>query len=307
MLNAYLLELVATHNIQTVNIYQSKQNGMEAWQLMEDLDFDRRGNLIAQASYSESGLLSQRLEQYFDQTNRLIESTIHLGEGEWQKTFFDYDNEGNIQQEIITFSGGGKTVKRFDRNIFYEEVIQKDEEGSIERREYRTFNDHGKVVKENIYEGQSELIQEAEYVYDIHGTCIESFTFNREDLYRFHHYHEYDEQGREIRRLTHFEHGELLGEEFWKYDKNGLLLEHYRHGQLNKYQYNSQGQIIKVSLFNPDNSLQSFTSSIHDDQGLLIEQTFYDMGQAYEIEPQVIGRSLSSHLRMRYEYAFFDK
>ncbi len=305
MLNAHLFELLATHQVKTVRAFQKKQQSTEKWQPLEDISFDINGNMLERISYDEGGQVYQKLEQQFNAKNQLIESAMFMGSGDWQKTYYEFDENGKTLGETTRFSSDTLVKKRVQRNAFYEEIIQTDEEDIVERREYRSYDDKGQLIKETIYEGQSEIIREATYIYDIYGRKIESFTFDREDLYRFHHYHEYDKENREIRRLVHFEHGELFREESWQYNEQGQLILHRHNDQTTQYLYNDEAQLIKLNVHNPDGSLQSMTNTTYNDVGLLLEETHYDMGQAYEIEPQVVGRSLSTHINIRYTYEFF--
>ncbi len=154
------------------------------------------------------------------------------------------------------------------------------------------YDELGRLIKETEYnEGPSngevpEYFKRMEYTYDDSGHAIVFRVFYNNRDYRYWHECEYDEQGRKI-KVYDYHHTDEKGDFLYDYE----VYEYFNNGQSEKVtsyepnheikswtetEYDEAGNKTRIARYKGDGCLKSLTESVYDKQGNITEFKDYD-------------------------------
>lgn len=222
--------------------------------------------------------------------HKLIDKLGELVKGSFQYTMsYEFNQQGNVISYMYPSSGIKDTIY----DLFW------------------VYNSNGKVMdfsiyKRNTYYETSELQKKHIYKYDPSGNLIELATYDEDMRLAKKTILRYDAEGNAIEESRFYSSGAAYSRRFFKYDTNGNRIEELdingnpQHkckydswgnrveiesydgiGRIEKryeYEYNANGDVIRLSLYNGyNNELQGEASYsyVYDSAGNRIEKSKY--------------------------------
>ena len=178
----------------TRTLEKYNEEGQLSWS--EEKTSDNK--LIEQVSYeyNEKGLLV--LEHFVDPSG--IQQHYH----------FTYDENDKIAKLVIEYSNGGKEIQSYERSENKEVLTVADENGVVDRKEVRTFNADGKLIRLYKEDSEGKISEEEEYVYDDEYRVIEKKWKNENEEGHVNYSFEIDEDGDAVTNTYDAASGELI-------------------------------------------------------------------------------------------------
>ena len=203
------------------------------------------------------------------------------------QTFYLFNKQGNLQEELIDFNDGGQYQSKYvydSQNNLIQNIYGFD--GIYENIFYK-YDNEGNKIEEVIYDENDSLIKKYIYDYDSQGNLKKEFEYDSQGLKSKKTY-EYDSQGNLIKKKFYLPNGKLDRKYIYKYDSQGKVIAEYRFTTkvrlalklTNKYtyKYNSQGDLIEETLYKNDGSIEHKRSYEYeyDNQGNWIKAIEYN-------------------------------
>ena len=209
---------------------------------------DRFGRVRREEHYDGNGMLIYCLTYTYDSEGR-------------EKVVTSFDGAGNIINSVeLMYDENGRNLTRFGINggILY--VIRQtyDENGNVIRWENEwpeefadspygtwfkgrsgvyTYNEEGKVCRQDEYDATGELDLCEVYSYEDGGKTMIVDTYDESGMCRARHISEYDDEGRVIKASNYDENGTL----------DSYIVVKYNDGTIESYYYDGNGNLTHSS------------------------------------------------------------
>ena len=198
--------------------------------------YDDKGNKIEDIQYENGKIIFEDTWKYDDKGNE-IEYISYHNKGNRKivsmKTTSKYDDKGNKIESTYYEDQYGNIISKYDDKGNRIEYIRYDRNGKIDIKETWKYDSQGNKMEE--YEGKQyrKKWQEAfsKFIYENNRTTIEKVTYSD---------------------------GNISGEETWRYDEKGNLIEVLEkkkqntgkwQEELTKYEYDDQDNWIQEMIF----------------------------------------------------------
>ncbi len=161
-----------------------------------------------------------------------------------------------------------------------------------------TYDESGKIIKEEDIDTYGELFLMEHYEYNAAGKLTKRSAYYEEVLVGYYLY-EYDAEGKLYKESDYDSDGTLDDYTVYIYDANGRVIredDYHEDGELDEYhvlEYNAQGTLIKKSTYDEDGVLND--SYEYGEDGTLLKEIYDYPGEYYEyIEYNTLGAPLKS-------------
>ena len=166
--------------------------------------------------------------------------------GEKDITEYEYDDQGNVINEINTDSSYMKDMKKYHESI----------ENSVFKYDYQIdhgyeneYDEEGKLIREvfpNVRSWGEDAKVEKKYEYNEHGDIVKEVMnyINPPAGYMVDEVTEYDSDGKEIKKVQKYLNGQQ-STTVYVYDSEGRLLEELGKEERIVYEYDEVGNLIK--------------------------------------------------------------
>lgn len=149
-----------------------------------------------------------------------------------------------------------------------------DDDAVLEKREYEYEN--GNMIKELVYDASGDLQTYYSYEYDEDGNLLSRETYNADDELQLRSTYEYDGKGNKTAWSVYSGSGALFSTtEYFYTDGNFTRAETYTPaGDLDvvfSNEYNDDGNVVKSTQMEPDESVIEFRTYAYED-GFLVEE-----------------------------------
>lgn len=253
------------------------------------LYFDKQGNIVKQEHFSpDDEIISVVLNTYNEQYQLVVSSEFDEHRELLQKVEYFYNSNGKIEQQN-TFYGENSPCYRtrfiYENSLLLQQeaYVEDDLEG-VERKYF--YNDNNQLIKEIHFneDGKEQYI--FDYSYFEHGALKQRSKIEVIEKDKRTYDYEYDIKGNRIKELIYNYNDELISKTYTKYsDENRIIeveeenLDNYK---LTEYQYEGEN-VIKVSIFDKNKKLISWTEFTYDNMGknILLTQYITD-----EVDPE---------------------
>jgi YD repeat-containing protein len=181
-----------------------------------------------------------------------------------------------------------------------------DEDGEAEGEETVKFDNKQRPIEETQIDEEGNIAQRSVYEYDGSDQLVSRIDYGENNQFLTKTTFTYNDEGKLVQSVQRTESGNLINSVLYEYDASGnrTLLQNSHHQQ--KTTYDDQNRVVIEETINRSNNLvEGFTEYKYDDDGLLIEERTFEMGESYPLEPMVFGRTKSNFRLTRYEYEFF--
>ncbi len=244
-------------NIRKLYIYATV---MDNRYLLEYRELDENGKITTEIAFTPDGVVYEKvIHTYIG--DYVLQSNYFSGNDEASHTVsFDYDDDGKVIKESTWYADGSLSIKTFERDetLNDETIVTRDEDGSIEGKEYYRYDKNHLPLQEIKYDEKGEQIEEeVAYTYDEHGfiESIHSQVEGEEDFKRTFEYIK-DDHNNIVETKIYNEAGEIMGTDSREYtfDRKVSALEenNYYTSQYKKttWQYDDNGNNSVIRQFN---------------------------------------------------------
>ncbi len=270
--------------------------------------FDHNQNLIQHIVYTRDGEWETGIDRDFNEANLLLQEVYYLNDTDvGERIVYRYDDQDELLEKETTYADGSQSIRISSTQGLLQSITVVNEQGKREGEELRKYDARGNVLEEVIYDENKKVRQKRVHTYDAENQLISTTKWEENESFVVKMVFEYDEQKR-ISRETHYDkRGNQLTEITSEYTAQGQLVSQKEENKyVIKRSYDDAGRLIKnETLTLPKEMTESLKIYQYDEDNLLIEKTFFEMGQQYEIEPNVVGRTASTFTRTRFRYEFY--
>ncbi|MEM6686214.1 MAG: hypothetical protein AAF617_10555 [Bacteroidota bacterium] len=278
---AALQKFVTEHNIQQIRCYEDKK-------LVAMLRFDTKGNALEEMdTYANS---VSRINSEYDALNRCTRVAFHHANGDFNYGYkYTYDGPYKTEFKIGDSIPKKRTIELKDENITiysnYTDTKEREINSIIFQNDDASYSRElrytdGKVYLEFKYfynpkkqEGGTKVIH-----YDYNGTKI-----SEEDRSAY----KTDKNGNRIERYSAYATDTLQLISTHKFNEKNQVLEHKYPSQLQNFEYNENGQIVK--------------KTIDDRNGITVLNFYYKDS----LPEKIVKRNGDKKLTFSYEYEYF--
>jgi hypothetical protein len=270
-------------------------------------EFDKNGNLLKDVLYKPNGEIESAQGFTYDDKNRLVEE-IHYYEGgeTGEQIRFKLDKEGKREEIETTYADGSKSLKKIVRFENMISVKSFDEDGDFESEELVKYNSNGDVIEELAYDDERNIVTKHQYEYDGKNRlkARTDYEGEKEFIVRIELAYDYQDQ---VISETHLNRkGELMRKVSYEYDEKGNQVALQNNHLVTRTTFDEEGKPVRQEIVNNASGfVENFTDYTYDDNGMLIEQRSFAIGEQYELEPGVQARTQSAFVVTGYEYEFF--
>jgi hypothetical protein len=272
-------------------------------------EFDEQQNLLKETAYSSSGQVESASAYKYNGQNKMLAEIHYFEEDEVGETInYHLDEEGKPISIETTYGDSGKSIKKISRAGRLLTVKIVDEDGETEGEEIVKFDNKQRPIEETQIDEEGKISQRSVYEYNDSDQLVSRIDYGENNEFLTKTTFVYNEDGKLLQSVQRTESGNLINSVLYEYDASGnrTLLQNSHHQQ--KTTYDDQNRIVIEETINRSNKLvEGFTEYKYGDHGLLIEERTFEMGDAYQLEPMVFGRTKSNFVQTRYEYEFYKK
>lgn len=222
-----------------------KERNGKIWDgYVEKCEYDKDGNLIAEYSYKDDGIISwvsSHMYEYDQDNNKLVQYSYDVDDIRYIHYTWSYDNNGKVLNERCFNPDGSadwwnsKTYKR-DTN--------------------------GNMIEECDFHQDGSIRQLTICKYDSDGNLEKEYEYNDGDI--LHRICEYDSDGRIVTEKVYNDDGSIswASSSTFEYDTNGNLITRYHYDDNGnvcfqyQYEYNTNGDCIAYLGCTGDNSIE---------------------------------------------------
>lgn len=275
----------------------------EPW-LYSSYEYDQRGNLVCEKSYTPDGETEQVASYTYDAHDKLAsEKFVQEGDdfSEWRE--YLRDGNGRMLKEIHHFLDGTQDVVEYHYS----------EEGSLLQKTY--INDEGEQEREEVFVYENEkLLEEKSFSVDGHILATHTYSYHPNGVINKHeqiipdergevrHLSFYDESGNKIKVLVYNALGHLVEISRMTYNENNVLLKTEEENQFKnaviEYETDDKNNILNQVETDADGNLLSRVTRKFDEDGKVLES-------------QVLIESSAQHstqdYMLRYEYEYYTE
>ena len=243
-------------------------------------EYDDQGNIISENSYNPDATLQSATVTEYDDNHHPLLLKNYDGEGVLCEQISSAYENGRLEEQTQCY---GEGMPEYTTRMVYENsrLVRRDcyDDGEFSYTE-RTFdyNDKGQLVKDVEFDEDGNEMYVTTMQYDESGRVIARTRDEVQQHDRRTVNFEYDEQGRKIKDLIYNYEETLIAKIYYRYDEVNRLIEeeeedldHYRK---TCYEYEGE-KPVKISVFDKDGNLQSWTAYTYDEKGRIQTQDSY--------------------------------
>jgi hypothetical protein len=270
--------------------------------LLQEIEYDEKGNIVVDSKYNTGGELEERHSYTFNQNNSLVSHSVEMPLDEVVERF-NYDrNESDQLVAVTKYYGkeeGERTTYVYDENNLPVTITYYDADGELDSTENYTYNEQKLVVKKVINHHTDESQSKSHlYEYNDNGLLmLYTVEGNNEKTTTA---YTYNAHGLEEKCIQDSSNGKKLLEITSEYDENLRLVKRSTKGyyiRITSIAYDKQGRVWEEQLSDENNFVIARNAFEYTDDGRIAEEV------VYETDLTRAGRD--THMIMRYEYELF--
>lgn len=176
------MENIKVEKVFRTELRQGKRMEETRFQYSEK-HFDENKNLIMSKITDPNGVLTEKYIMKYNEKGQPVEREYYVEDDNWsEKSKSEYDENGRLIKEIITYMDGSESVTTFkyeNDKIVSVITVDTDDDEVIESTQ-RQFNAEGKLLKEEKFE-YGELVSVEENTYDNNGNLTHRKIYDAKD------------------------------------------------------------------------------------------------------------------------------
>lgn len=271
-------------------------------------EFDEHQNCVKEVEYNTSNEVESASGYKYNGQQKMIEEIHYFNEEEvGEQIKYKHDEEGKTREIETVYADDARSVKKIKRSERLLTINTFDEDGESEGEETVRFDEKDRPLEEIQLDEDGSIVQRSVYTYGDNGQVASRVNYGENNEFLVKTQFEYDDQGHLAKLIQLNEKGKLISANTYRYDEQGnqVLMQTNRHEQ--RTAYDDKNRIIHQETTNRmNNMVENFTEYKYNEQGLLVEERTFEIGEAYQLQPNVFSRTASNLTSTRYEYEFYD-
>lgn len=274
-------------------------NAEEVRRIYSKIFYNQTGKIIREEKYNNEEEFEQILEFKYDEKGRLIEELMFEDEETvLEKKTFDYDEKGRLSKEFLHYHDGTYDVVHYEYNENDDIVSKKKVDSDNEPEESEFFTYEGKnMVMQKCYDGDNELINEANLKYDKSGNLIEEVSIGHFENNEIKKENEYNDKGRKTASYI-YENGKLIEKYIYEENEKEQIINIYEENIWGKstigFEYDDNGNITLQREYDSNGNIISEIKKTYQDNII--------HGASIYSEKPVPGGFYNYSLDYEYEY-----
>ncbi|MFK8101426.1 MAG: hypothetical protein AB8G15_02830 [Saprospiraceae bacterium] len=259
--------------------------------------------VILKESYHLDGELKSKMERTLDEKGRVLEEIQYseLSEEPDQIAHYRYNDSNQLAVIETSYRDNSKSIRKYEYNKEENSltVYVRDENDELEGKEYRKFDEEGRVIHEEIYGAEEVFMSHMETKYDEYDNYLERYFEYPDDFVREYFYKYLRNDKAQIVKIQIVDNGgKLAREDFMDYDERGNRIIHrfsdfeQNLAETRKYEFDENDREVKEQHYGPDESLKQNIDYTYREDGLLAEEHHF---------------SITGEVTLRFEYEFFHE
>lgn len=202
-------------------------------QLLLHEERDQLGNVTKLEHYDHDGALESKSEFAFDEKGRLVEEKqFSKADTPDQTIRIEYNESGKPGLVRVLYADGSYSNKTYERNEAERTTTINivDQDGDEEGKEYRKFDEEGRILEEVIYNDFGNVESKHEYEYDEYGNIVESVEVDSEGFEKVRFYDYYRDDKARINKIEMLnEEEKIIRVDTFELDERGNRVKHLMH------------------------------------------------------------------------------
>jgi hypothetical protein len=296
-------------SIKTISVNSAfvDQDGNTEHDFLSSLNqFDAKGNVVEEVSYSEANVIESKSSFIYDNEGHLLEETTWLDEEEISdKKKYTYNEEGKIRWIEIEYSDGSKSTHSIEYSDKLIKLTITDENGEFDGSETRKFDENGNIIELTKIDSDGETEQKFISEYDEKQNLISNIEFDRDGDIRVKRHYEYDEKNRRIIDTGYNLSDEINYTRTYTYNDADQLVEETVNDYTIIYEYDDKGKDTRQITYN-NKEIESIKLFRYTEDGLLDEEISVHADEKYTLVPQLLHEEDANYLSKKYTYEFYE-
>jgi hypothetical protein len=270
--------------------------------LLQEIEYDEKGNVDVDSKYNSDGELEERHSYTLNQQGSLVSHSVEMPLDEVVEQF-NYDrNESDQLTAVTKYYGeeaGERTTYVYDENNLPVTITYYDADGELESTENYNYNEQKLVVKK-VINHHADQSQNKTHLYDYNDKgLLMRYVVESENDKTITEYN-YNPHDLEEKCIQNNSNGKKLLEINSEYDENLRLVKRSTKGyyiRITTIAYDDKGRVIEEQLSDENNFVIARNAFEYTDDGRISEEV------VYETDLTRAGRD--THMIMRYEYELY--
>lgn len=279
-----------------------------SWFMMNYVLYDIQGKTLVEESFSPEGKLERKVIFQYDQQG-FIKSELLYTQGTRLTEILSYRHteKGHLLEVQHQFEDGSLLTEQYSRTDTEEWVYKINEHEQKEGSIHRVYDGYDRILEETHFDGRDEILSQYVYEYNSHHQLAEHQEFGHNGELLFIYEYTYNHFDQLEKQITYTSEGKVVERHYNYYDNEGRLIKSQINGFITFFSYDAQGRCIKEEVLASNGKPEATSLYTYDEDDLLIRITSYQVGDPYEIEPQVVGRTPATYQTSKLQYEFFEE
>lgn len=270
--------------------------------LLQEVEYDEKGNVIVDSKYNSDGELEERHSYTSNQNDSLVSHAVEMPLDDVVERFKYDRNESDQLIRVTKYYGndeGERTEYVCNENNLPIEITYYDADGEMESVEKYVYNDRQEVVEKTVvYVNDQSQNKTHQYEYNDKGLLMQYIVTS--EIEKTTTSYSYNSHGHEECCIQNNSNGKKLLEIISEYDEHLHLVKKITRGyytRITTLAYDEQGRITEELLADENNFVIARNAFHYNEDGRVEEEV------VYETDLTRAGRD--THMIMRYEYELF--
>jgi hypothetical protein len=289
-------------NLVTVGIGQGQIEMLPY--LFNETEYNSKGAIISQSSYTSDGLLVEKLAFEYDEQDRII-TQYYFTEPDEPSEVVEYlrNDKGLLIKDVKKYLDGSfdTTTYLYDEQERLTEKITVDDEGETDLHEKYFWKDK-LLIKHEAVDAEGNIVSSEEFKYDEKGNVIEHTQMDEETGESQRTLSTFDKANHKTSDELYNDEGDLMEKVTYKSDESGKLIssefDSSQKWSTTEYYYDDRG-----------NNLGHLETDEEGNHLVLVEHTYDELNNRLESMVFSNGGTMATnqHYRLKYEYEWFDE
>lgn len=277
-----------SNKIKSIKTFHVHENTDEKGIVNAYEERDMEGNVTLHIQYNEKGEIEQKTERILNGKGQLVEEKQFTGgENPDQHFIYEYNESGKVATAKVHYLDGSTSYRKYSRNESENTTTIEitDSEGDYEGKEFRRFDNEGRILEEIFYDEENKITGKTETEYDDYGRIIESVEMdaNGNEIVRFFDFY-LDEQGRVNKIETLNEAESVIRIDEFEFDERGNQIKHIIRDKsrgvfsTDDWDYDLGNKIINHKRYIGDKLMEEVKNRYRDDNLLAEQETLAGTG-----------------------------
>ncbi len=272
------------------------------------VQYDSNGNIISEESFSPEGALERKVIFRYDAEGYLTSEILYTNEATLTEILsYKHDSNGNLQEIQHQFEDGSLTKEQFSQSENEEWILRTNEFDAVEGSIHKKYNADQLLIEEIHYNQTDQIQSKYEYIYGTHDLLQEHREYGENGKLNLIFKYHYNKDHRLEKQITYTPEGKIVERFYNYYDQKGRIVKTSLNNAVTLFYYDDKDRCIKEEVLSENGKPEATSFYSYNDEDLISQIISYQIGDPYDIEPQVVGRSPSKYEASRLKYQYYEE